>query len=89
MGSEGLDLQCLSEGLSHILIEIPEGGLKFDPQAYLEEKGTPVEKQVVCTDHEGHRWLIVSLTMSDISKLILELIEKGLSGNIRGINLKA
>ena len=89
MSSEDLDLQCLSEGLSHILIEIPESGLKFNPRAYLEEKGTSVEKQVICTDHDGHKWLIVSLTMSDISKLILELIEKGLSGNIRGINLKA
>ncbi|MBI5238464.1 MAG: hypothetical protein HY887_08600 [Deltaproteobacteria bacterium] len=89
MDPEDFALQCLPQGLSHILIEIPERGLKFDPRAYLENKGVWVESQMVHADDNGRKWLIVSLMMSDIRKLILELIEKGLAGNIRGINLKA
>lgn len=89
MGPDDFALQCLPQGLSHILIEIPEKGLKFDPRAYLEKKGVWVESQIVHSDDNGRKWLIVSLMMSDIRKLILELIEKGLAGNIRGINLRA
>jgi hypothetical protein len=88
MGPEDYALQCLPQGLSHILIEIPERGLKFDPRTYLEDKGVPVNSQMVHEDDSGRKWLIVSLMMRDIRKLILELLEKGLAGNIRGINLK-
>lgn len=88
MGPEDFALQCLPRGLSHILIEIPERGLKFDPRTYLEDKGVSVESQVVHADEKGRNWLIVSVMMRDIRKLILELIEKGLAGNIRGINFK-
>jgi len=88
MGPDDFALQCLPQGLSHILIEIPERGLKFDPRMYLEDKGVPVESQMVHADETGRNWLIVSVMMRDIRKLILELIEKGLAGNIRGINLK-
>jgi hypothetical protein len=88
MGPEDFALQCLPPGLSHILIEIPERGLIFDPRAYLEDKGVSIESQIVHADDKGRKWLIVSLMMEDIRKLILELIEKGLAGNIRGINLK-
>jgi hypothetical protein len=88
MGPDDFALQCLPQGLSHILIEIPERGLKFDPLSYLEDKGVPVESQMVHADEKGRNWLIVSVMMQDIRKLILELLEKGLAGNIRGINLK-
>jgi hypothetical protein len=88
MNPEDIDPQSLPEGLSHILVEIPYGGLKFDPKAYLEAKGVAVESRKIITDDNGNRWLIVSVNMVDIRKLILELYEKGLSGNIRGINLK-
>lgn len=47
-----------------------------------------VESQIVHVDDNSRQWLIVSVLMADIRKLILELIEKGLTGNIRGINLK-
>jgi hypothetical protein len=89
MGPEDFVLQRLPQGLSHILIEIPERGLKFDPRLYLENRGVSVENQIVHVDDNDREWLIVSVLMKDIRKLILELIEKGLAGNIRGINLKA
>ncbi|AFM24827.1 hypothetical protein [Desulfomonile tiedjei] len=88
MGPEDFALQRLPQGLSHILIEIPQRGLKFDPRSYLENRGVSVESQIVHVDDNDRQWLIVSVLMEDIRKLILELIEKGLSGNIRGINLK-
>jgi len=88
MAQERFDPESLPRGWSHILIEIPPGGLPFDPRGYLSEKGVPVEKETECGDADGRTWLILSLKVSDIGKLILELIEKGLSGNIRGINLK-
>jgi hypothetical protein len=88
MAPERFDPESLPHGWSHILIEVPPEGLRFDPRGYLSEKGVPVEKETVCSDDDGRTWLILSLAVSDIGKLILELIEKGLSGNIRGINLK-
>ena len=89
MDPEDYALQYLPQGLSHILVEISDRGLKFDPQAYLEEKGVPIESQIVHIDDAGRTWLIVSLKISDVRKLILEFIEKGLAANIRGINLKS
>lgn len=89
MDPEDYALQCLPQGLSHILVEISDKGLKFDPQAYLEDKGVPIASQIVHVDDSGRKWLIMSLTLSDVRKLILEFIEKGLAANIRGINLKS
>jgi hypothetical protein len=88
MAQDTFDPETLPHQWSHILIEVPAGGLRFDPRGYLHGKGVQVEKETICTDDDGRTWLILSLAMSDIGKLILELIEKGLSGNIRGIDLK-
>lgn len=88
MNPEDIDPHSLPEGFSHILIEIPFGGLRFDPEAYLEAQGVAVESRNMVTDDNGNHWLIVSVNKGDVRKLILELYEKGLSGNIRGINLK-
>jgi len=88
MPLERFDPENLPHGWSHILIEVPAEGLRFDPRGYLHGKGVSVEKETLCTDDEGRTWLILSLAVSEIGKLILELIEKGLSGNVRGINLK-
>jgi hypothetical protein len=88
MVPEDFVLHRLPQGLSHILIEIPARGLKFDPCTYLEDMGVVVESRTVHADDSGRRWLIVSLMMDDVRKLVLEFIEKGLSGNIRGLNVK-
>jgi hypothetical protein len=82
------DTKTLPQDLSHILIEIPAGGLAFDPRPYLARRGVLVEEEARSSDTKGRNWLILSIRSSDISQLVLELIEKGLSGNIQGINAK-
>jgi hypothetical protein len=82
------DIRTLPQDMSHILIEEPAGGFSFDPREYLSQRGVRVEEEALSSDAKGRNWLILSIRSADISQLVLELIEKGLSGNIQGINAK-
>lgn len=82
------DIKMLPQDMSHILIEVPPGGLGFDPLQYLSQKGVRVEEAASSSDKRGRNWLILSIRSSDVSQLVLELIERGLSSNIQGINAR-
>lgn len=83
-----VDTTTLPQDLSHILIHVPATGLAFDPREYLTQRGVRIEGEALSSDKRGRDWLILSIRSRDISRLVLELIEKGLSGNIQGINAK-
>lgn len=74
--------------MSHVLIEVPPGGLPFDPREYLRQRDVRIEEEALSSDNRGRNWLILSIRSSDINQLVLELIEKGLSGNIQAISAK-
>lgn len=82
------DIKNLAQDMSHVLIELPPGGLAFDPRQYLMQRDVRVEEEAVSSDNRGRNWLIFSIRCSDVSQLVLELIERGLSSNIQGINAK-
>lgn len=78
----------LPQSLSHIRVQVPENGFGFDVREYLSHRGITVETEASSTCHDGREWLIVSVLVPDVTQLVLELVEKGLSSNIQGINAK-
>lgn len=78
----------LPQDLSHIRVQIPENGFSFDVGEYLSRRGVTIETEASSIDDNGREWLIVSVSVPDVTQLVLELVEKGLSGNIQGINAK-
>jgi hypothetical protein len=78
----------LSQGLSHIRVQVPENGFGFDVREYLSRRGVTIETETSSIDDNGREWLIVSVSVPDVTQLVLELVEKGLSSNIQGINAK-
>lgn len=83
----GLDTN-LPQDLSHIRVQVPQKGFGFDVGEYLSRKGVTIETESTSIDHDGREWLTVSVSVPDVTQLVLELVEKGLSGNIQGINAK-
>lgn len=78
----------LPEELSHLLVELARGGLPFDLKEYLARRGVAVVKESYLSDELGRTWWIISVNQPEIGELVLELVEKGLSGNLQGINAK-
>lgn len=76
----------LPQDLSHIRVQVPENGFGFDVEEYLRRRGVTVETEASSIDNDGREWLIVSVSVPDVTQLVLELVEKGLSSNIQGIN---
>lgn len=78
----------LPQHLSHILVQVPENGFGFDVREHLSRRGVTVETEASSVDDDGHEWLVISVSVPDVSQLVLEFVEKGLSSNIQGINAK-
>lgn len=78
----------LTGKVSHLLLEMggenPPGALRY----YLHQQGIAVQDEKTLQDEQGRIWLVLSIPRNDISQLVLELIEKGFSGNIQGINAR-
>jgi hypothetical protein len=79
----------LTGAVSHLLVELGDknipGGLRY----FLHQKGIAIEEETTLNDEQGRSWIVLSLPLADISQLVLELIEKGFSGNIQGINARS
>lgn len=81
--------EILSSEYSHLLIERlgkRETGLAI--RQYLRQRKVPVAKEWSLLDDQGRNWFVFSISLPDISQLVLELIEKGIGTNIKGINPK-
>jgi hypothetical protein len=74
---------------SHLLLEIGGNKLPGALRSYLRERGIAVQQETTLEDDQGRNWLVLSISLADISQLVLELIEKGFSGNIQGINARS
>ncbi len=73
---------------SHLMVEMPEAGLTFDFRSHLNQKGISVIGQTIVHDEKKSKWLIFSVSVPNISDLVLEFFEKGFRGNIRGIDAR-
>jgi hypothetical protein len=78
----------LTGAVSHLLVELVEIKLSGALRSYLRERGIPIREETTLEDDQGRTWLVLSIPLADISQLVLELIEKGFSGNIQGINAR-
>jgi len=75
--------------VSHLLVEMGGKKLPGTLRSYLHERGFAVQQETTLEDDQGRIWLVLSIHEADISQLVLELIEKGFSGNIQGINARS
>ena len=73
---------------SHLMVELPEAGLTFDFRGHLGQKGISVVGQTIVHDEKRSKWLIFSVSVPNISDLVLEFFEKGFRGNIMGIDAR-
>jgi hypothetical protein len=72
---------------SHLLIEkLNEEDTSASVRLYLGLQKVPIIKEFSIIDDQGKDWFVFSTSLPDISKLVLELIEKGVRTNIQGIN---
>ncbi|MBI5583035.1 MAG: hypothetical protein HY892_04365 [Deltaproteobacteria bacterium] len=74
---------------SHLLVERGDKNLPGGLRNHLRQKGIAVEGETTLDDEQGRTWIVLSIPLADISQLVLELIEKGFSGNIQGINARS
>lgn len=74
--------------VSHLLVEMVEKKMSGALRTYLHGRGINVQQETTLEDDQGRDWLVLSIPQADISQLVLELIEKGFSGNIQGINAR-
>ena len=74
---------------SHLLVEMVGGNLPGALRYYLHQRGIAIHDERTLEDDQGRHWLVLSIPLADISQLVLELIEKGFSGNIQGINARS
>jgi hypothetical protein len=79
----------LTGEVSHLLVEMAGDNLPGALRSYLHLQGIAVQDEKTLSDEQGRSWLVLSIPRSDISQLVLELIEKGFSGNIQGINARS
>lgn len=81
--------EVLASAYSHLLIErLGEGDTGLTIRQYLDQRKVPVVKELTLLDDQGRNWLVYSISLPDISQMVLELIEKGMGTNIQGINAK-
>ncbi|MBM3299580.1 MAG: hypothetical protein FJY85_06480 [Deltaproteobacteria bacterium] len=78
----------LPEWQSHLMVEMPEAGLTFDFRGYFNVKGISLMGETIVHDEKRSKWLIFSVSVPNIGQFMLDLIEKGFTGNIRGIDAK-
>jgi hypothetical protein len=76
----------LSRDVSHLVVGMFEKSPAVAVRSYLLQQGIAVQEETTFEDEQGRTWLVLSIPLADISHLVLELIEKGISGNIQGIN---
>jgi hypothetical protein len=74
---------------SHLLVEMAGKNLLGALRHYLHQHGIAIQGETTLEDDQGRNWLVLSIPQADISQLVLELIEKGFSGNIQGINARS
>lgn len=79
----------LNGEVSHLLVEMGGDDLPGALRAYFHRQGITIEDERTLQDEQGRNWLVLSIPRRDISQLVLELIEKGFSGNIQGINARS
>ncbi|MGE5839412.1 MAG: hypothetical protein ACM34H_05715, partial [Deltaproteobacteria bacterium] len=79
----------LSRDVSHLLVGMFEKSPAGAVRSHLLQQGIAVQEETTFEDEQGRTWLVLSIPLADISHLVLELIEKGISGNIQGINASA
>jgi hypothetical protein len=80
--------ELLNGNYSHLLVGTPEKDSREGLLHYLQSKNIPVEEELTIQDDQGRDWLVLSVSLPDISHLVLELIEKGFNSNIKGINAR-
>jgi hypothetical protein len=79
----------LSREYSHLLVEeLGEGDTRLTVRRYLGQSRIPIVKESTLVDDQKRNWFVFSISLPDISQLILELIEKGIGTNIQGINAR-
>jgi len=78
-----------SQHLSHILLESSDEEVPREVRDYFRSKGAPIVEESVISDEKGRKWLVLSVPVSDVTPLVLEILEKGLGENVRGINAQS
>lgn len=79
----------LTADFSHLLVEMAGKNLPGALRSYLHQRGIAIQEEATLNDDQGRTWLAFSIPLADISQLVLELIEKGISGNVQGINARS
>ena len=79
----------LTGEVSHLLVELVGENLPGMLRHYLHQRGIAIHDERTLQDDQGRSWLVLSISLADISQLVLELLEKGFSGNIQGINARS
>lgn len=79
---------ALTGEVSHLLLEVGGNNPPGDLRYYLHQQGIAIQDEKTLLDEQGRNWLVFSIPRNDISQLVLELVEKGFSGNIQGINAR-
>jgi hypothetical protein len=79
----------LTGAVSHLLVEMGDNNLPGGLRYFFHQKGITIEEETTLNDEQGRTWIVLSIPLADISQLVLELIEKGFSGNIQGINARS
>ena len=80
--------ELLTGNYSHLLVGMAEEDSREGLVNYLQSRNISVEEELTIQDDQGRDWLVLSVSLPDISQLVLELIEKGFSSNIKGINAR-
>lgn len=75
-----------SQHLSHILLEGLGEEVPSEIRDFFRSKGVPIVKESITSDEEGRQWLVLSVPVSDVTPLVLELLERGLGEDVQGIN---
>ena len=83
-----LAAELLTGDYSHLLVGMAEKDSREGLLKFLQARNISVEEELTIQDDQGRDWLVLSVSLTDISQLVLELIEKGFSSNIKGINAR-
>jgi hypothetical protein len=71
---------------SHLLVEAVDGEALNRVHAYLDTQGIRFEQNRAFRDDEGRLWMVLSLPLPDVGRIVLDLLEKGFGSKIQGIN---
>jgi len=78
----------LAPELSHLFVELTDENTRGTILAHLARQGLTITAEQTRKDDEGGIWLILSVALPDVSQIVWNLIESGLSVNVQGINAK-